>query len=393
MTYDLLIHGGQVIDPAQNLVEFRDVAIDGQKVAAILPPGTTVEARRRVNVHGKLVVPGLIDFHVHVFPGVSHFGIEADATCLPRGVTTVIDFGTAGGLIFEGFRRFVIDRTETRVFALLHVAGQGMIGSVGNPPLLGELHDLRYCDIPTVRRIVARNRDVIVGIKIRLTANLAEGGRTEAAGLDKAREAADAVGLPLVVHSPGSTLTIGHVLDRLKPGDVLTHCYHAKSCGLVDADLRVLPEVKEKLSSGLLLDVGHGFSSFDFRVARSLIEQGVLPDFISSDLHTYNVDGPVFDQVTTMDKFLHLGMELLEVIRRTTETPARFLGRNGEIGTLKPGATADITVLEMQNGEFPLIDSEGHVETARVHLEPTHVFRAGRQMGILPCLSFGKTSG
>lgn len=386
--FDLLIQGGRLIDPAQNLDGRFDVAINGQRVAAILDPTTPVEARRRIDAQGKLVVPGLIDFHVHVFPGVCHFGIEPDPTCLSRGVTTVVDFGTTGGLIFDGFRRYVIDQSQTRVFALLHVAGQGMIGSTGNPPLLGELHDLRYCDIETVKRVVERHRDVIVGIKIRLTANLAEGGRTEAAGLEKAREAADLVGLPLVVHSPGSTLSIDHVLDRLKPGDVLTHCYHAKSCGLVDSNLGLVPKAKDKLQSGVLLDVGHGFSSFDFRVARSLIEQGVLPDFISSDVHTYNVDGPVFDLVTTLDKFLHLGMDLSEVIRRATQTPAKFLGREAEIGALQPGATADITILELQEGRFALPDSEGHVEIGRQHLEPTHVFRAGRQMGLLPCKAF-----
>lgn len=390
--FDLLIHGGRVIDPGQNLDACRDVAINGQRIAAILQPNASAQARRRIDAQGKLVVPGLIDFHVHVFPGVCHFGIEPDPTCLSRGVTTVVDFGTMGGLMFDGFRRYVIDQAQTRVFALLHIAGQGMIGSVGNPPLLGELHDLRYCDVDVVRRVVERHRDVIVGIKIRLTANLAEGGRTEAAGLEKAREAADAVGLPLVVHSPGSTLTIEHVLDRLKPGDVLTHCYHAKSCGLVDANLRLVPKVREKLNSGVLLDVGHGFSSFDFRVARSLIEQGVLPDFISSDIHTYNVHGPVFDLVTTLDKFLHLGVELHEVIRRATQTPAKFLGQFGTIGTLQEGAIADITVLELQQGQFALTDSEGHIENGRQHLEPTYVFRAGRQMGLLPCESFGPTA-
>lgn len=381
--YDLVIHGGRVVDPSQDLDAPRDVAISGQKIAAILDAGTAVEARRRLDARGQIVVPGLIDFHVHVFPGVSHFGIEVDPTCLARGVTTVLDFGTTGGLIFEGFRRFVIDVAQTRVFALLHIAGQGLIGSVGSPPLLGELHDLRYCDIPTVRRIVGQHRDVIVGIKIRLTANLAEGGRTEAAGLEKAREAADIVGLPLVVHSPGSTLGIEHVLERLKPGDVLTHCYHSKSCGLVDEKLRLVPKARQKLDEGVLLDVGHGQSSFSFRVARSLIEQGVLPDFISSDIHFYNVDGPVFDLVTTMDKFLHLGMSLPEVIRRTTQTPAQFLGREQEIGTLRPGATADITVLELQESEFLLHDSYGNIETGRQHLEPTHVFRAGREMGLV----------
>jgi dihydroorotase len=385
MMNDLLIRGGHLIDPSQDLNGLHDIVVRHGKIAAILAPGTKPdETLRVVDVHGRFVVPGLIDFHVHVFPGVSHFGIEPDPTCLSRGVTTVLDFGTAGGLIFEGFRRYVIDQAQTRVLALLHIAGQGLIGSVGNPPLLGELHDLRYCDIDTVQRTVEANRDVIMGIKIRCTANLAEGGRNEAGGLDLARKAADLVGLPLVVHSPNSTLSIEHVFDRLKPGDVLTHCYHGKDCGLVDEKCRIRPSIRRKLETGVLLDVGHGFSSFDFRVARSLLEQGVFPDFISSDIHYYNLHGPVFDLVTTMDKFLHLGMTLSEIIRRTTQIPARFLGREDDLGTLNPGSTADITVLELQDGEFPLVDSEGRIEIAHQHLEPTHVFQSGRQLGVLP---------
>jgi dihydroorotase len=348
------------------------------------PTASNAAALRVLDVRGNYVVPGLIDFHVHVFPGVSHFGVEPDSTCLARGVTTVLDFGTAGGLIFPGFRRYVIDAAQTRVLALLHIAGQGLIDSLGNPPAYGELHDLRHCDLDLVRRVVDEHRDVILGIKIRCTANLAEDGRNEAAALDLARVAADRVGLPLVVHSPNSSLTIQHVLDRLNPGDVLTHCYHGKDCGLVDDQFRIPDAIRKKLEEGILLDVGHGFSSFDFRVARGLLEQGILPDFISSDIHHYNVDGPVYDLVTTMDKFLHLGMELPEVIRRTTQTPARFLGRETEIGTLQIGAAADITILDLRQGQFAYTDSEGRVEIGNRHLEPTHVFRDGRPVGVLP---------
>ena len=382
--YDLLISHGHVIDPAAGINEPRDVVIQGGRIATILPPGTPTEARRVVDVQGRYVVPGLIDFHVHVFPGVSHFGIDADPSCLARGVTSVLDFGTAGGLIFEGFRKFVIDRVETRVFALLHIAGQGMISSSGTLPALGELHDLRYCSIENVARVVEANRDVIVGIKIRCTDNLAENGLNEREGLELARQAADRVGLPLVVHSPNSSLSMDHILSRLKSGDVLTHCYHGKRCGLVDANLKLLPAARDALQRGVLLDVGHGFASFDFQVARALLEQGVKPDFISSDIHFYNMHGPVFDLVTTMDKFLHLGMELPDVIRRTTHLPAKFLQRETELGTLQPGAQADITVLELQVVESLLTDSEGRVETGTRHLEPTHVFRSGRQSGLLP---------
>ena len=382
--YDLLIRNGHVIDPAANLDAPRDVAVTGGRIVAILERGAEAKAIRTVDAKGRYVVPGLIDFHAHVFPGVSHFGVDPDSTCLARGVTTVVDFGTAGGLIFDGFRQLVIDRSQTRVFALLHIAGQGMISSVGTLPALGELHDLRYCSVENVERVVAKHRDVICGIKIRCTANLAEEGRNEAEGLNLARAAASRVGLPLVVHTPGSSLTIEQILAELKPGDVLTHCYHGKRCGLVDAELRLLPAVRAALRDGVLLDVGHGVASFDIRVARALLDQGVLPDFISSDIHHYNVHGPVFDLVTTMDKFLHLGLSLRDVILRVTQTPARFLGREHELGTLKPGAIADIVILELQQGRFPLTDSEHQVEIANQRLEPTHVFRAGRQAGLLP---------
>ena len=382
--YDLLIRGGRLIDPAQNIDGLRDVAVKGSRIAAILDPtDPTASARRVIDAGGKLVVPGLIDFHVHVFPGVSHFGVEADPTCLARGVTTVLDFGTAGGLIFPGFRRYVIDVAQTKVLALLHIAGQGLIDSLGIPPAYGELHDLRHCDLDLVQRVVEEHRDVIRGIKIRCTANLAENGRNEAAALDIARRAADLTGLPLVVHSPGSSLTIDHVLDRLKPGDVLTHCCHANSCGLVDDQLRITERIRKKLAEGILLDVGHGYSSFSFPVARRMLEQGLLPDFISSDIHQYNVHGPVHDLVTTMDKFLHLGMPLSEVVRRTTEIPARFLGLEGQIGTLRSGSVADITILNLQRSKFALSDSDGKVETGDQHLEPTHVFRAGNPVGIV----------
>lgn len=381
--FDLVIRNGHVIDPASAINSPRDIAIRGSRIAAVLEPGTTVEALRLVDARRNFVVPGLIDFHVHVFPGVSHFGIEVDSSCLARGVTSVLDFGTAGGLIFDGFRRFVIDEAQTSVFALLHIAGQGLISSVGTLPALGELHDLRYCNVQNVERVVEANRDVIAGIKIRLTANLAENGQNEAEGLERARQAADRVGLPLVIHSPNSSLPIEHILSRMNRGDVLTHCFHGKGCGLVDANLRLLPAARDAIDRGVLLDVGHGVASFDFKVARALLEQGVLPDFISSDIHFYNLHGPVFDLVTTMDKFLHLGMDLPEVIRRTTQLPARFLQRETDLGTLQPGSLADITILELQDVEFPLSDSEGRAEIGRKHLEPTHVFRAGRQAGLL----------
>lgn len=382
--YDYVLAHGTVVDPASNLNAPRNVAVAAGRIAAILDPAAPFTARQVIDCTGLIVVPGLIDFHVHVFPGVSNFGVDPDETCLARGVTTVLDFGTAGGLIFDGFRRFVVDASQTRVKALMLIAGQGLISSVDTKPALGELWDLAFCDVDGCVEAVERHRDCVVGVKVRCMEDIARGGVNEAEGLARARRAADIVKLPLVVHPVLSTLPIEHILGALRSGDVLTHCYHDKRCGLVDERLRVLPIVRDKLQEGVLLDVGHGSGSFAFRVARSLLDQDVLPDFIGSDLHAYNLRGPVHDLITTLDKFLHLGMSVPEIIRRATTNCAAFLGLADEIGALRPGSCADVTVLEVVDGEFPLTDSEGYTETAHRRFEVRHCLRAGRRVGLLP---------
>ena len=382
--YDFVLINGTVIDPAVGLNAGRNVALQGGRVAAILDPAAPVMAQQTLDCSGLLVVPGLIDFHVHVFPGVSNFGVDPDETCLGRGVTTVLDFGTAGGLIFDGFRRFVIDTAKTRVKALMLIAGQGLISSNDTKPALGELWDLAYCDVEGCVEAVEKHRDCVAGIKVRCMDNISNGGKNEAEGLHRARLAADATKLPLVVHPANSSLRIEHLFETLRSGDVMTHCYHDKNCKLVDDRTQVCSIVREKQREGVLLDVGHGSGSFAWRVARAMLDQGVLPDFLGSDLHTYNVHGPVFDLVTTLSKFLHLGMSVPEIIRRSTATCAAWLGMADEIGTLKPGACADITVLDIVDDEIPLTDSEGVTEIGRRSFEVRHCFRAGRRVGVLP---------
>lgn len=382
--YDYVLTGGTVVDPAQNLNERKNVALLGGRVAAILDPTAPFSARQTIDCTGRLVTPGLIDFHVHVFTGVSNFGVDPDETCLARGVTTVLDFGTAGGLVFNGFRRFVIEPSKTRVKALMLIAGQGMISSVDTKPALGELWDLAFSDVQGCVEAIERNRDCVVGVKVRCMEDIARDGRNEAEGLQRARQAADIVKLPLVVHPVLSTLSIEHIYGQLKAGDVLTHCYHDKRCGLIDEKLRVKPIVREKQKEGVLLDVGHGSGSFAFRVGRAMFDQGVLPDFIGSDLHSYNVCGPVYDLVTTLTKFLHLGMSVPEIVRRSSTNCAAFLGMADEIGTLRPGACADVTVLEVVETPQRLTDSEGNVETAPRHFEVRDCFRAGYRVGVLP---------
>ena len=382
--YDFVLTNGTVIDPAAGLNARRNVAVQGGRVAAILDPSIPVVAKQTLDCNGLLVVPGLIDFHVHVFPGVSNFGVDPDETCLARGVTTVLDFGTAGGLIFDGFRRFVIDTAKTRVKALMLIAGQGLISSNDTKPALGELWDIAYSDVEGCVEAVEKHRDCVAGIKVRCMADISNDGKNEAEGLRRARLAADATKLPLVVHPANSSLRIEHLFEPLHNGDVMTHCFHDKNCKLVDEHTQVCSIVREKQREGVLLDVGHGSGSFAWRVARPMLDQGVVPDFLGSDLHTYNVHGPVFDLVTTLSKFLHLGMSVPEIIRRSTATCAAWLGMADEIGTLKPGACADIAVLDIVDGEIPLTDSEGVTEIGHRRFDVRHCFRAGRRVGVLP---------
>jgi len=382
--YDLILENGNLLDPGLNLHKKASLAVTGQRIAAILEPGATAQATRTLDVSGLYVMPGFIDLHVHVFSGVSHYGIDVDPTCLARGATTVLDAGSSGALTFPGFRKYVIDVCQTRVYALLNISAMGLIPGQETSIALGELEDLRYCDTALATRIIEANRDRILGVKVRLSHFLAAGGKNELPALLRAREVADAVGLPLMVHSPCSSLSIQRLLAELRPGDILTHCFHGHACGIVDADLAVLPAVRKKVEEGLLLDVGHGRGSFTFEIARASVKQGVAPQTISSDLHRYNLHGPVFDLVSTMNKFLHLGMELDEVVRRVTSTPARVLHMENDIGTLRPGAFADIVVLGIEDGEFRLTDTFGVTETARRRLEPRFIFRAGQQVGVLP---------
>ncbi len=383
--YDLVIRNGTLVDPGQGIHGDKDVAVTGGRVAAVLDRGAEAIAKHTLDVRGLYVLPGLIDLHVHVFSGVTHYGIDVDPTCLARGVTTVLDAGSSGALTFPGFRKFVIDASQTRLYALLNISAMGMVSGQETVPPLGELEDLRYVDVDSAVQMIERNRDRILGVKVRLSENLAADGKNELPALLRAREAAEAVRLPLMVHSPVSSIPTERILDELRPGDILTHCVHGHGAGgIMDDDLKVLPAVRKKVEQGLRLDVGHGRGSFTFRVARAALEQGVVPGTISSDLHTYNLQGPVFDLVTTMDKFLHMGMELSEVVRRVTSTPAEVLGMPEEIGTLKPGAFADIAVLEMQEGEFDLTDTFGVTETGHYHLEPRYIFRGGQQVGVLP---------
>jgi dihydroorotase len=372
--YDLLIRQGKVVDPSQGLEAVQDVAVRQGKIARVEPEIPAAQARRVVDARGKIVTPGLIDLHTHVFPYVGPYGIEPDPYFVTRGVTTVVDAGTSGAFTFPAFRRFVIERAATRVRALLHVVSIGMVA--GSTPNLGELEDLRYCDAKLAAGVAKENRDLVVGFKIRFSQQYT--GPNDLEGMKRARAAADEAGLPLMIHIGGSYTPLGQLLALMKQADVVTHSFNSHPHGLVGGDGKVVPEVLEARRRGVLFDVGHGAGSFSFQVMEKCLQQGFLPDTISSDLYSANINGPVYDLPTTLSKFLLLGLSLREVVERSTVNAARVFKFGAEIGTLKPGAEADVSVFDLKEGEFTFTDSDGKTRTARQRFVPVVTARGGR---------------
>jgi dihydroorotase len=376
--YDLLIKGGRVVDPAQKLSAIRDVAITGSKIARVAEDVAEKDAAQVLDARGKIVTPGLIDVHVHVYDGVAPLGIPADASCIARGVTTVLDAGSAGAHTFPAFRRTVINVVQTRVYALLNlsVVGQSTY-SKDNP--YGELLDLRLANPKLTVRTIEQNRDAILGIKVRLSENIAADRDLKVMAL--AREAADAVKLPLMVHIGDTHSPLRDILPLLAKGDVITHCFHGRANGVLDPKGRVLPEVKQAVERGVHLDVGHGAGSFSFEVAEKALQQDLLPGTISSDVHHFNVHGPVFDLATTLSKFLHLGLTLEQVIERASTNAANLFGFPKGLGTLREGAEADVAVFALAEGDFTLVDAHGHKRVGHRRLVPVATAKAGRLYG------------
>lgn len=371
--YDLLLAGGTLLDPAQGVRAVTNVAFADGHVAAVGAHLSAADATETVDCAGRIVAPGMIDLHVHVFWGVSHYGVEPDPNCVAKGVTTAVDAGSAGADTFPGFRKYVIDVSATRLFARLNISSQGMLSHE-----IGELDDLRYASVPKAIATIEQHRDVILGVKVRLTRNSIVSREAGIRPLHLAREAADAVRLPIMVHPQEAWCdSLDDILAVMRDGDILTHCFHGLSHGILDADGKVRRSVHEAMERGVIFDVGHGRGSFSWQVAERALRQGVQPQMISSDLHAYNVNGPVYDLATTVSKFLHLGFSLEDALHKVTATPARALGMSDHIGTLRAGAWGDAVVFQLQDGEFELRDSHDETRIGRQRLVPKTVVRAG----------------
>ncbi len=377
MKYDLVLKGGRVIDPSQDIDRAADVAFSGGKVAAVsadIAPGDGAEVR---DVNGKIVSPGFIDLHTHVYWGGTSLGIDAGDLARKSGVTTFVDAGSAGPGNFAGFLKHVIEPSEPRILAYLHVSFAGIF-AFSKSIMVGESSDMRLMSPADAVAVANANRDVVVGIKVRVGRNAS--GASGAAPLDIALQAAEELGLPLMAHIDEPPPSYEDVLARLRPGDVLTHCFRPFPNTPITGQGAVKPVVVDARQRGILFDVGHGKGSFSFKTGRAMLAAGFLPDTISSDIHALNLEGPVFDQTTTLSKFLCLGVPLADVIRATTVNAATAM-RRPDLGTLRPGAAGDATVFSVNEGRFDYVDSVGEVMTGNSQIASEGIVLGGRWHG------------
>jgi len=355
MAFDLILRGGRVIDPSQKLDVVTDVAFADGKVARIenglrAGPGTDVR-----DVSGRIVTPGLIDLHTHVYWGGTSLGIDAEQFCRTSGVTTAVDTGSAGPGNFAGFRKHVIEPCQVRILAFLHVSHAGIFG-FSDRVMVGESEELRLMDPISAVEVADANRDLIVGIKVRVGRH--SSGTSGIVPLEIALEVAEEVGMPLMVHIDHPPPSYEEVVARLRPGDVLTHAFRPFPNSPATAQGTVKRVVLDARERGVLFDIGHGKGSFAFKTARAMLANGFPPDTISSDVHALCINGPAFDQVTTLSKFLCMGMPLADVVAASTVNAAMAL-RRPELGSLKPGSVGDATLISIREGQFDYVDVVG----------------------------------
>jgi dihydroorotase len=375
MKYDLLLTGGEVIDPSAGLHGLMDIGITGGKIAAVAPSLPANQARRTISVKGHLVTPGLVDIHAHVFVNAHDMGSHTDDCCRSSGVTTLCDAGSAGSSNFAGLRHVLDHEVRTRVRAFVNLSAIGITGTTRG----GELSHFPYADPEGCARTISENPDLAIGVKLRFGPNLVWDYSAEPVKL--ARRTADmAGGVPMMMHITDSPIPLPDLLEHMKPGDIVTHCYHGRAHGIMGQEKQfLLKEVVEAQQAGIIFDCAHGRNHFNFRMIERALDQGFLPDTISTDLTlTTATRGPVWDLPTTMTKLLHFGMSLEEVVRRATASPAKIMGYDGTVGTLRPGANADIAVFELRDGQYELRDSDNDTIIAKRRLLTHLTLKEGR---------------
>ena len=368
--YDLLLKGGTVIDAAQDLNAARDVAIADGVIAAVESDIPERAAIQTVSVKDRYVTPGLIDIHTHVYYGVTTWGIRADAVCPTAGTTTVVDAGSPSWVTFPGFREFIAEPAQTNILTYIHISG---IGLVYGP--IGEMIDIAYAAPERVADTLQQHRDITVGVKVRQ--GKMQVGDNGVEPLKLAVEAAERAETSVMCHI-GAGVPLPNILRHLRPGDVITHCFQGNGDNIIDEKGRIIPEAWKAREDGIIFDVGHGAGSFHYEVAQRAMEQGFISDVISTDLHTGNINGPVYDLPTTLSKLIHLGLPLADVIEKATFSAAKAIQREDQLGNLKVGTVADVAVFDVIEGQFEYFDSHGTKFIGDKKLKTELTIRAGK---------------
>jgi dihydroorotase len=353
--YDLVLKGGTVIDPAQGLNGALDVAIENGTIAAVVPDIARTDTKRVIDIPNRIVTPGLIDLHTHVFDGVAGNGVNPDLAGVRAGVTTVVDAGSAGCATFAAFPKHIIPKSETEVIPFLHICVTGL---ATNPDIIAAAS----IDMDETLRVANEYRGLIKGIKARMVTPALDILGMEMPRL--AKRAAKESGMPLMVHI-GDTAkkydpnVIRDLLPMLEPGDIVTHLFTANPGGVLDSQGKLVPEAKEMRDTGIWLDTAHGRMNFGFDVGRRVLEQGLIPHCISTDLTVPGRVNTVHSLVEMMTRFFGLGFTLEQVIAMVTINPAKAIAEDGRLGSLANGRQADVSVLEMRKGDWVVYDVLG----------------------------------
>jgi dihydroorotase len=376
MRFDLLIKGGHVVDPVNGHDGPLDVAVRRARIAAVdreIPAESAVEV---IDASGLYVTPGLVDMHAHVFKGIGYWGVDADSVGSRTGVTTWLDVGSAGAMTLQGLREYVVEPARVRIYALINISYLGLVG----PDY--ELVYLDFCDVDICERVANLNRDLVLGVKVRMGASTV--GPNGLEPMKRAREAADRLELPLMVHIAFAPPPVDDVLELMRPGDILTHCFTGFTMKIVDDEGRLRESARRARERGVIMDIGHGAGSLSFQTAETLLEAGFKPDVISTDIHQLSINGPMYDLPTCLSKFLALGLSLGEVVTAATSRPAEILGLDTEVGALTPGACADVALFALDRGTFRFYDIDMAVREGKERLRPVLTIVNGRALPARP---------
>jgi dihydroorotase len=374
--FDLVVKGGELLDPSQTLRGKRDIGIRNAVIAAVEAEIPAERAKQVLDVGGKLVFPGLVDLHAHVYHQGSALGLPADELVPYSGTTTYVSAGDAGHNSFSAFKHYIIAQARSRIYAFLHISS---IGLTGFP--VGEMLNIDYADVDAAAKVLAENPEVLLGMKVRETANVVGGNGLEP--LKRAIAAAERSGTNgrVMCHIGDAPGALSDLLDLLRPGDILTHAYSGAGNNTVQNG-KLLEAALRAKQRGVIIDVGHGGGSFDYTVAEPAIQQGLVPDTISSDVHAVSVNTPGMPFLPwVMSKFLNLGFSLEQVVAMATINPAKIIGRVEKLGTLQLGAAADISVMELVEGPVGFVDTRANARQGQRYLKPFQTVRASRPFG------------